>query len=178
MTLLDIWGIWSVTLQGIHKTPGYSGPMKYWMFWACIIKSSQFAQEKLFLDWRPLKSTHPYVLLRNQYQNQRGNNSRHSLYWNFTPGIFLESWKILSGNFLLLELKNPGKFCPGRKLSWNFLKNNFTKKYFSWNLQFWNFPFLEFSIPGILSWNFLFLESYFTEFSCYQVKAEKANPTA
>ena len=105
---------------------------------------------------------------RNQYQNQRGKNFRHSLYWIFTPGIALESWKILSGNFLFLELKNPGKFFSGRKLSWNFLKNNFAKKYFSWNLQFWNFPFLEFSIPGILSWNFLFLESYFTEFSCYR----------
>ena len=111
---------------------------------------------------------HPYVLLRNQYQNQRGKNFRHSLYWIFTPGIALESWKILSGNFLFLELKNPGKFCPGRKLSWNFLKIISQKKYFSWNLQFWNFPFLEFSIPGILSWNFLFLESYFTEFSCYR----------
>ena len=110
---------------------------------------------------------HHYVLLRNHYQNQRGKNFRHSLYWIFTPGIALESWKILSGNFLFLELKIPGKFCPGRKLSWNFLKIISHKKYFSWNLQFWNFPFLEFSIPGILSWNFLFLESYFTEFSCY-----------
>ena len=86
---------------------------------------------------------------RNQYQNQRGKNFRHSLYWIFTPGIALESWKILSGNFLFLELKNPGKFCPGRKLSWNFLKNNFAKKIF-----FLEFTVLEFSIPGIFhSWN-------------------------
>ena len=115
---------------------------------------------------------HHYVLLRNQYQNQRGKNFRHSLYWIFTPGIALESWKILSGNFLFLELKNPGKFCHGRKLSWNFLKIISPKKYFSWNLHFWNFPFLEFSIPGILSWNFLFLESYFTEFSCYPPESQ------
>ena len=63
------------------------------------------------------------------------------------PGI-KKSWKILSWKKIVLE----------------FSQNNL---YFPWNLQFWNFPFLEFSTPGILSWNFLFLESYFTEFSCY-----------
>ena len=66
------------------------------------------------------------------------------------PGI-KKSWKILSWKKIVLE----------------FSQNNL---YFPWNLQFWNFPFLEFSTPGILSWNFLFLESYFTEFSCYQPK--------
>ena len=92
---------------------------------------------------------HPYVLLRNQYQNQRGKKFRHSLYWIFPPGIALESWKILSGNFLFLELKNPGKFCPGRKLSWNFLKIISQKEIF-----FLEFTVLEFSIPGIFhSWN-------------------------
>ena len=60
---LDIWSIWSATLQDIRETPGYSGPMKCWMFWACIIWCSQFAKGKLFLDWQPLKSIHPYVLL-------------------------------------------------------------------------------------------------------------------
>ena len=64
------------------------------------------------------------------------------------PGI-KKSWKILSWKKIVLE----------------FSQNNL---YFPWNLQFWNFPFLEFSTPGILSWNFLFLESYFTEFSCYR----------
>ena len=67
-----------------------------------------------------------------------------------SPGI-KKSWKILSWKKIVLE----------------FSQKNFTQFFFSWNLQFWNFPFLEFSIPGILSWNFLFLESYFTEFSCY-----------
>ena len=136
--------------------------MKCWMFWACMIKCSQFAKGKLFFGLATPKIHSPLC-----YQNQRGKNFRHSLYFIFIPGIALESWKILSGNFLFLELKNPGKFCPGRKLSWNFLKIISQEKYFSWNLQFWNFPFLEFSTPGILSWNFLFLESYFTEFSCY-----------
>ena len=64
------------------------------------------------------------------------------------PGI-KKSWKILSWKKIVLE----------------FSQNNL---YFPWNLQFWNFPFLEFSTPGILSWNFLFLESYFKEFSCYR----------
>ena len=76
------------------------------------------------------------------------------------PGI-KKSWKILSWKKIVLE----------------FSQNNL---YFPWNLQFWNFPFLEFSTPGILSWNFLFLESYFTEFSCYQVgsvKGEKVTKT-
>ena len=67
------------------------------------------------------------------------------------PGI-KKSWKILSWKTIVLE----------------FSQNNL---YFPWNLQFWNFPFLEFSTPGILSWNFLFLESYFTEFSCYRERS-------
>ena len=75
----------------------------------------------------------------------------------------MESWKILSQNIPFLKLKNPGKFCPDKILSWNFLKifslkicipGIYSHRIFhSWNL-FW-------------SWNFLFLESYFTEFSCY-----------
>ena len=69
------------------------------------------------------------------------------------PGI-KKSWKILSWKKIVLE----------------FSQNNL---YFPWNLQFWNFPFLEFSTPGILSWNFLFLESYFTEFSCYPLQPPK-----
>ena len=77
--LLDSWGIWSATLQDICKSPGYSGPMKCWMFWACIIKCCQSAKDKLFLDWQPLKSMHPYVLFRDQYQNQRVKNLGHSL---------------------------------------------------------------------------------------------------
>ena len=76
----------------------------------------------------------------------------------------MESWKILSQNIPFLKLKNPGKFCPDKRLSWNFLKifslkicipGIYSHRIFhSWNL-FW-------------SWNFLFLESYFTEFTCYQ----------
>ena len=73
---------------------------------------------------------------------------------NSFPGI-KKSWKILSWKKIVLE----------------FSQNNL---YFPWNLQFWNFPFLEFSTPGILSWNFLFLESYFTEFSCYPYHLKKA----
>ena len=54
--LLDIWSIWSATLQDIRETPGYSGPMKCWMFWPCVIKCCQSAKDKLFLNWQPLKS--------------------------------------------------------------------------------------------------------------------------
>ena len=76
--LLDIWAIWStiffifgnyegriswifVNLLDIHESLGYLGPMKHKspgclgplkrlsrMFWACIIKCSQSAKDKLF----------------------------------------------------------------------------------------------------------------------------------
>ena len=166
MNLLDIWdipGIWSATLQDIRKTPGYSGPMNFWMFWACIIKCCQSAKDNLFLDWQPLKSMHPYVLLRDQYQNQRVKNL-NILFLNF------HSWncsRILENSFR--EFSFPGIKKSWKILSWKKIVLEFSQNnlYFPWNLQFWNFPFLKFSIPGILSWNFLFLESYFTEFSCY-----------
>ena len=161
---LDIWGIWSAPLQDVRETPGYSGPMKCWMFWACIIKCCQSAKDKLFLDWQPLKSIHPCVQINNPYQNQRGKTFRHSL-------LNFHSWNcsgILENSFR--EFSSPGIKKSWKILSWKKIVLEFSqnKNIFSWNLQFWNFPFLEFSIPGILSWNFLFLESYFTEFSCYR----------
>merc|ERR1712115_468926 len=67
-----------------------------------------------------------------------------------------KSWKVLSQNFLFLELKSPGKFCLAEKIVLEFSRNIFTKNGHSRNLQSWNFPFLEFilvqelSVHGIL----------------------------
>ena len=75
---------------------------------------------------------------------------------NFPSRNCCDSRKILSQNFLFLELRSPGKFCPGKKIVLEFSKNNSTKNGHSRNLQSWNFPFLEFifvlelSVPGIL----------------------------
>ena len=100
---------------------------------------------------------HPYVLLRDQLPKSKGKKSQAFSFWIFTPGIALESWKILSGNFLFLELKNPGKFCPGRKLSWNFLKiiYIFPGIYSSGIFHSWNFPLLEFCPGTFCSWNLI-----------------------
>ena len=100
---------------------------------------------------------HPYVLLRDQLPKSKGQKSQAFSFWIFTPGIALESWKILSGNFLFLELKNPGKFCPGRKLSWNFLKiiYIFPGIYSSGIFHSWNFPLLEFCPGTFCSWNLI-----------------------
>ena len=159
MNLLDTWGIGSVTLQDFCETHGYSGPMRCWMFWVYIINYSQFLKGKLFFGLTtpevsaPLCSTQKSIPI---------SGILFTLLQIFTPGIALESWKILSGNFLFLELKNPGKFCPGRKLSWNFLKiiYIFPGIYSSGIFHSWNFPLLEFC-PGtfcswnLISWNFL-----------------------
>ena len=75
---------------------------------------------------------------------------------NFRSWNCHKSWKVLSQNFLFLELKSPGKFCLAEKIVLEFSRNNFTKNGHSRNLQSWNFPFLEFilvqelSVPGIL----------------------------
>ena len=75
---------------------------------------------------------------------------------NFPSRNCCDSRKILSQNFLFLELRSPGKFCPGKKIVLEFSKYNSTKNVHSRNLQSWNFPFLEFifvlelSVPGIL----------------------------
>ena len=100
---------------------------------------------------------HPYVLLRDQLPKSKGQKSQAFSFWIFTPGIALESWKILSGNFLFLELKNPGKFCPGRKLSWNFLKiiYIFPGIYSYVIFHSWNFPLLEFCPGTFCSWNLI-----------------------
>ena len=72
----------------------------------------------------------------------------------------------------------PGKFCPGIFYSWNYevLENSGLVRKLSWNFPKRIPPKMD--IPGtyssgifhswnlFLSWNFLFLESYFTEFSC------------
>ena len=167
--LLDSWGLWSTNLQDIRKSPGYLGPIKCWIFWACMIKCSQFAKGKLFFGLATPKIHSPLC-----YQNQRGKNFRHSLYFIFIPGIALESWKILSGNFLFLELKNPGKFCPGRKLSWNFLKiiYIFPGIYSSGIFHSWNFPFLEFCPGTFCYWNLIsrnFLATRWKKWKVFQV---------
>ena len=75
---------------------------------------------------------------------------------NFPSRNCCDSRKILSQNFLFLELRSPGKFCPGKKIVLEFSEKNSTKNGHSRNLQSWNFPFLEFifvlelSVPGIL----------------------------
>ena len=99
----------------------------------------------------------------------RGAKLLGILYWIFTPGIALESWKILSGNFLFLELKNPGKFCPGRKLSWNFLKiiYIFPGIYSSGIFHSWNFPLLEFCPGTFCSWNLISRNFLATQGSTY-----------
>ena len=55
-----------------------------------------------------------------------------------------KSWKVLSQNFLFLELKSPGKFCLAEKIVLEFSQNNFNKNghsgifspgiFRSWNL--------------------------------------------
>ena len=75
---------------------------------------------------------------------------------NFPSRNCCDSRKILSQNLLFLELRSPGKFCPGKKIVLEFSEKNSTKNGHSRNLQSWNFPFLEFifvlelSVPGIL----------------------------
>ena len=104
------------------------------------------------------------ILLRNKWHSTTNRG------WNlifFTELSLLELLGILENSvteYSFPGIKNPGKFCPVKSLSWNFLKifslkvgipGIYSHRIFhSWNL-FW-------------SWNFLFLESYFTEFSCYR----------
>ena len=89
-------------------------------------------------------------------------SSKIYIKWNFKKSLNFpsrncrDSRKILSQNFLFLELRSPGKFCPGKKIVLEFSEKNSTKNGHSRNLQSWNFPFLEFifvlelSVPGIL----------------------------
>ena len=75
---------------------------------------------------------------------------------NFPSWHCHESWKILSQNFLFLELKSPEKSCPGEKIVLELFQDDFTKNGHSRYLQSWNVPLLEFmfvlvlSAPGIL----------------------------
>ena len=87
---------------------------------------------------------------------------------NFPSRNCCDSRKILSQNFLFLELRSPGKFCPGKKIVLEFSKNNSTKNGHSRNLQSWNFPSLEFifvlelSVPGILFHGIFLLPFHYT----------------
>ena len=96
--------------------------------------------------------------------NIKGSKISGILFLNF------HSWncsRILENSFR--EFSFPGIKKSWKILSWKKIVLEFSQinLYFPWNLQFWNFPFLEFSTPGILSWNYLFLESYFTTYSFY-----------
>ena len=56
---------------------------------------------------------------------------------NFPSRNCCDSRKILSQNFLFLELRSPGKFCPGKKIVLEFSEKNSTKNgHFASRLSF------------------------------------------
>ena len=90
------------------------------------------------------------TVLEISYQNIKPNCQIWKISQDFPSWNCHESWKVLSENFLVLELRSPGKFCPDEKIVLEFSQNDFTQK--------WTYPeftVLEFSSPGTFcSWNF------------------------